>query len=137
MREKCYSTNDEDFDFSEIEEAAQECWDNSIDEYAIGDITTLYEADCIPHKASDFAPYVSEYMGNRAYDEVGEECANGWEFSKEQAESLQKAVNEAIDKWADENNMHPRFYSVGKSRAIRVKFVDEDGGIEILEKEEN
>ena len=133
MSKKCYSTNDEDFDFSGIEEAAQECWDNGIDEYAIGDIITLYEADCIPHKASDFSPFMDEYLTERAYDDVGEECADGWQFSKEQSKSLQKVVDEVIDKWADENNMHPRFYSVGKSRPIRVRFVDDAGGIEILE----
>lgn len=127
---KCYSTNEEEYSFTSLEEAAEYIWD--LDQATVGDVTTVWEGDVVELFASNFSPYMAEYLTQRAYDEHGE-FSESWKFSREEEKSLQDVVDEAVDKWATEHNMHPKFYSVKNVTPITIKFINEEGEFEVFE----
>lgn len=127
--DKVYSTNEEEYGYSDPYEAAQELWGDG--EYNIGDIVTIYEGDPVAFSASSFIPNMAEYMGENAYDACGE-YSETWDFSREQEKSLQELIEKTVDKWADDNKMQPNFYSVTNVKEIKVKFIDDEGNVEIL-----
>lgn len=126
---KCYSANGEEFNFDSLDEAVRSLLDNEFAEP--GDPITIWEADAIHRQASWFVPQIAEAMIDRACEEAGE-YADRWDFSMAQEESLQEIVEAAVDKWAAENNMHPSFWTVENSVAIKVRITGPDGEYEIL-----
>lgn len=128
--EKCYSINEEDFSFDSVEEAAESVWHDS-EEYKAGDVITIWEADKISCKASDFTPCIDEYLIEAAYEKHGE-YAESWDFTEDQRRTLQSAVDAAVDAWAESNGVHPKFYGVTNVAPVQVRFIDDEGGCEVI-----
>lgn len=126
----CYSSNNEEFSHTTLADAVDEYYCHNAAP-PIGSTATVYEAETKPYKASRFVPDVLDHMKESAYDEAGE-SAESWDFTKEQATSLQEAVEKAVDDWATANNMQPNFYGVGKSHPIEVRFTNEYGDFELV-----
>lgn len=130
MNDKCYSINEEDFDFDNLEEAAQSLWGHLEEENA-GDHATIWEGTPVKITASSLSPCMAEHLSERAYAKYGEHSEN-WTFTKEKKDSIQSAVDAAIDKWADENKMQPLFYGVEDLKLIQIKFTSTQGDFEII-----
>jgi hypothetical protein len=128
--DKYYSTNEEDYSHSDIEEAAKSAWNSDL-ECKVGDVITIWEGEALPFSASRFIPHMAEAMTEAAYDEMSD-YSDSWTFSKEEEKSLQEAVAEAVDAWADKHDMQPKFFGATKVMPIQVRFTDEDGGCEII-----
>lgn len=126
-----YSNDQEDFSFDSPESAAEELFSMS-EELKPGDIVTVWEGDAVKKKASDYVLPMAVSMTERAWDDV-HDFADSWEFTKDEAASIQKAVEKAVDDWADANDMHPEFYSILRSRPIKMRFTNEDGDSEVVE----
>jgi hypothetical protein len=124
-----YSSDEEDYSHETPQEAAEALWDSG--EPKAGDVVTVWEGDASPKKASYYVPDVLELMQESAYEDGGD-WADTWDFTKEQKESMQEAIERAVDAWADANDMHPKFYSILRSRPIKVRFINEDGDCEVV-----
>ena len=125
--EKVYSTNEEIYSYSDLDE----CVTNFIDEiseedFKVGYIFSVYEGVSSHYKASDFAPsYICEGMGERADDECHEDYAGEWpDASKEQELELLVEVKKLIDGWADKHDLHPKFYRVRDTGEISIKITN-------------
>lgn len=130
---KCYSTNDEDYSYDEIEDAIR---DKIADhpELTPGDIFTIWEGDAILWKAGDFAGgFCVDDLSDRAYAEA-EESADGWLDScpKEVKDDLETRIEVVVNQWADDHGLQPKFYRVENVCEVKVKVMSEDGEWEIV-----
>jgi hypothetical protein len=88
----------------------QECIDRYIDDgYIAGDIVTVYLQEYNAVKVHEIFPSgVLETMQEIAYEDLGE-CTQKWEFTKEQEDSFQTALEKAACKWLRDNDKLPSF----------------------------
>lgn len=117
--EKCYSTNDEDFKFTDFSDLIDELESNG--DLAVG--ATYYEADFRRVTAKDLVSIdrVVEDMDERLYDLVGEAAEDGIDVSNEAEKELEAFLVQWVDKHADIR----RYYTiVGKSREIKITAED-------------
>ncbi len=104
-----YRVGDGLYDETDADECAQNYFDNvMLYELHEGEVITVEAAEFRKPKASEFACNAASEMSERAWDDAGE-SAEGWMDYQPQIDALQKVINEAVDKWADENNEHPKF----------------------------
>lgn len=85
--------------------------------------------------ASRFAPDVADHMMDHAFDTVGEH-ADGW-LDGDDAKSLQRKVEKAIDEWCCMHNKQPTFYlvhDVEKVTALVTKITEDDIEYTIVDK---
>jgi hypothetical protein len=128
---KCYSTDEEEFNYDTLDDAATSALDDP--KITVGTIVTLYEGDAIPWKASDFAPgFNLDTLSQNAYDNAGE-YADDWPDCGEAAGSdLDRRIAELVDQWADEHGVQPNFYHVKNVKTIHVKLTNEAGDYEVI-----
>lgn len=129
--EKCYSTNNEDFNYTELEDAIRDAFDNP--EIVVGSEVSIFEGDAIKWKAGELTGFTLDSIVSTACDEGGE-YADGYleDVTKEQEADLDKRIAETVNKWADDYGLQPNFYRVTNVAEIRVKMISEDGSFEIL-----
>lgn len=125
-----YSINEEDFCYGCPEEAAEAVW--NLGDYEVGDQFDIWEGEAVPFRAEDFIPDMADCMINSACDDMGEH-ADDWDFSPEESKSLQRAVKDAVSKWADQNNAHPTFYGIKNVKKITMEFINEEGDAKTLD----
>jgi len=129
---KCYSTNNEDFNYDELDDAIRDAIDDPA--INIGDVVTVYEGDAIHFKAGDFTGFTLDAITNTAYDEGGEYC-DGYldHVTKEQGADLDKRIADVVNQWADDHGLQPNFYRVENVKEVQAKFIGGDEGYELLE----
>lgn len=131
MSDKKYSIDEELYNFSEIEEAAEAVFDYPAAK--IGDIRSVYSCDPYMFKASEFAPDIVDDMRERAYEECGEW---GEDFlmssSLDNDNELTKKLEDVVDEWANSHGLQPTFYRVDNVKEIQIKLIDNDGNFEAL-----
>lgn len=132
MSETFYSTNDERFDHTEMEDAVWEVFD-----YVgamPGDERTIYKGDGCNKKAGDYAPvyHFLEGMDELAGDDCGE-FSEDWlkKVTKEQTDDLSRRIRDAVNAWADEHALQPTFGTVENVKAIRVRLLESDDWEEV------
>jgi len=130
---KCYSTDRENFRYKSIDEAALDLWGDP--EVWAGDVCSIYEADKHRYKASVFIPDTVEEMLERAGGEAGEHADGWWDDLSPYKDELQKIVESAVDKWATDKGMHPKFWGAKNVKPISIRFTDRSGSFEIVEEE--
>jgi len=129
--QKCYSLNDEDFTYDELDDAITDAFDDSTID--IGSEIIVFEGDAVKFQAGDFTGFNLDSITNSAYDEGGEYSESYLEgVTKEQEADLDKRVADAVNQWADDHGLQPNFYRVANVKKIRVKMVDKSGNYEIL-----
>lgn len=119
IMEKCFSTNDEDFNFTDFSELMGALKDNG--DVAVG--ATYYEADFRHITGSDLVSVdrLIEDMEERLYDEVGECAEGGLDVSDEAAKELEAFLVQ----WAEKHTDLGRFYKIlGKSREMKITEAD-------------
>lgn len=125
-----YATNDEDFNYESPEEAAQAIWDDG--DCEVGDTVTVYALTFQKAQESDFLPFISEELQERAYSEIGERALD-WNFTREESEALQRAVAATVDKWCADNKCRSGlWWPVGTSTKLRYRLTSESGDVESL-----
>jgi len=67
---KCFSTNNEDFSYDELDDAVRDALYDP--EIKVGDVVTVYEGDAVRFKAGDFSGWNLDQILNTACDEGGE-----------------------------------------------------------------
>jgi hypothetical protein len=135
MEKYYYSYDEENFSFDSIEEAAEGLWNDGYP-LEVGDVETIYQGEAIETKASSFLPSMASIIMDQAYDECGD-FAERWDLeNKKDAASLQEYLQNAFDEWANKNDMQPNFYLIKNVKPIKIEFVDEEGGCEILNENE-
>ena len=125
--EKCYSTNNEDFNYTEEEDAVNDVFDFVGAE--AGAIATIYEGDAVKWKAGDFARCNIDSMSECACDEAGEyakDYLNG--VGKEEEADLDKRIADVVNQWADDYGLQPGFYRVENIKEIQVKLLNTETG---------
>ncbi len=129
---KCYSINNEDFNYDEIEEAIT---DKLSDEFLpTGTVITIYEADAVHHKAGEYADaFPIDTLMNNAWDDGGEYAEDWPNCTKEQDKELGTMIADAVNLWADKHGLHPTFYGVVNTKEIQVELLDMEGNYKILE----
>lgn len=113
--EKCYSTNNEDFTFTEFDDLVADLDGNG--DLVVG--ATYYEADFKRVSGADIVSIdrVIEDMDERLYDLVGESAEDGCDASNEAIQELK----DFIVQWVDKNTDIKRYYTiVGKSRQMQI-----------------
>lgn len=126
---KYYSTNEEDYNYSDLEEAAMDIWQDGT--HKVGEEAEIHEGECVRPKASEFLGNIAEDMQDRACSEHNE-YAECWTFTRDERLDLQAVVEAAVDKWVEENNTQPTFWRITDSRPITIKFTNDDGDFEII-----
>jgi len=130
---KCYSTNNEDFTYTDCDAAIQSALDDP--EIKVGDVVTIYEGDSIEHKAGDFAAFWPiDKLKENANEECGE-YSESWltHCTKEQEGDLEDRIKAVVNQWADDYALHPNFYGVENIKEIKVELLDEDGNYKIAD----
>lgn len=131
MEKYYYSYDEENFIFDNPGEAAEALWNAG--NFEVGDIDEIYQGEPEERKASFYVPRIAEMMIDDAWDNCGE-AAENWNIDSEQnSKSLQEYIGKAIDEWCDKNDMQPNFFMIKNVKSVKIKFVDEDGGCEIIE----
>ncbi|MEO0797337.1 MAG: hypothetical protein AAFX93_19470 [Verrucomicrobiota bacterium] len=128
---KKYSQDNEIFREDAPEDALEQIWDSPHRNLKPGDVVTVYGGTVIFSKASSYAPDVAEYMMNNANDEHSE-IADGWDFSKEEEDSLQSEVCAVIDAWCDKRDMHPKFGHMVDVHELKYLLKDGFGTFELI-----
>lgn len=126
---KCYFNDDRDFSYTTLDEAVQSVL--AARDFKKGQALDLWQADAIQRKASHYVPDISDLMVDQACDLCGGVAAD-WIFSPAQSASLLLAVQNAVDKWATVNAMHPYFFGAENAVKISVRFTDNKGKYEVL-----
>ena|SRR4030042_55331 len=129
---KCYSTDEENFCYSSIEDAVRAVFDYSGAEE--GDIREIFEGTTEMFRAGDFTPgNMEDMLVEQAYD-AGGAYADSWlnDLSESKKEDLADRIKDAINSWADDYELHPGFYGVDNVREILVKLLD-GGDFEIMD----
>lgn len=115
MTELVYSTNNEDYTFTDIEEALEYACDDPDENYL-----TVYQAEKVGTKASHWLPDICDHMFEIALD--NNEYAEGWlNGVDKECQDLQKQIEEVVDKWADKHKLHPYFFMVTNIKERRFK----------------
>lgn len=126
---KCYSTNNEDFNYDELDDAVQSALDDP--SVNVGDVVTVYEGDAVAWKAGDFTGFTLDHISNAAYDEGGEYAEDYLsDVSKEQEADLDKRVADVVNQWADDHGLQPNFYQVKNVQELRFVMTSETGDYE-------
>ena len=109
---KVYSTNDEDFNYTEVSDLL-----NDFPDLGVGD--TIFEAEAKKPSPLDLVNVddiyfiVLESIIDRAYD-IGGEYSEGWCYDLKHNKELKKKLEQSLKRWA-KNLPEINFYSVGKS----------------------
>lgn len=133
---KSYSYNEENF-YDEIDDFIDDIDAN----HEAGEVLTIYQADNVPKKASDFvAPWlIIERAQEDASDELGD-CAEYWldetlverkEWNKDRvsveqdakAKQMRQDLSDCIDAWADKHGLQPRFFGIENIKKIQIKYL--------------
>lgn len=111
--EKCYSTNNEDFNHDSLWEAMEEL--DGIDGLEVGQ--TVYEADATRHPAGYYFDigHMFEQMGERANDHGGEYADDFPDVSPDKQAELEKLIRAWLDA-----NVKVNFYTVRNSKEITI-----------------
>lgn len=127
---KCFSTNNEDFSYDELDDAVRDALDDP--EIKVGDVVTVYEGDAVRFKAGDFTGWNLDHIQNAAYDEseYAEDYLSG--VTKEQEAELDKCVADAVNAWADKHGLQPKFYRVVNTKEVQARYTGGDDGYELL-----
>ncbi len=106
---KCYSVNEEDYSFTEMEEVLDhfEC---QTDDLILG--ATYWEAEAIPYTPDMIVggEHILEFIDERAYEEIGEIYDN----TKATPEAV-KELHDFIITWAEKYTDISRFWKVKNS----------------------
>lgn len=128
---KWYSSNEEDFKHTEIDDAVTEVFD--YEEAKPGDVRLVREGDAVISKAGQFVPAaLTSDMNNCACDECGEYAEDWPACTKDQEQDLEQRIADAINAWADDHGLQPTFGTVENVRDIEVRLLDEDGNWEYV-----
>jgi hypothetical protein len=130
---KVYSTNGEEFDHEELDEAVDAAIDNSWGMPT--DILAVSEGDKVPFRAGDFLVVddLLEILEQRAWF-LAEDYARGWPgVSLVQKNDLAELVAAAINTWADGHCLQPTFFLVKNVKEIKIKLLDTKGAWEIVQ----
>lgn len=113
--EKCYSINDEDFNFTSV----GDLFDHLDSEGELVEGRFYYEADCRRIKPSGLvsAESVIETIGYAMWEEVGEIADCYPDVTTEAKSELQELLDAWLIKHADPSNF---WQTVGKSRVVAV-----------------
>ena len=117
---KCYSLNDEDFNFDSMSDLIDSC-----DDPKVGD--TYWEADCRTMQSTDVinsytVDSLLENMDERIYEDVGEVYDNECSYVTDEAKTELRNLMEA---WAEKHINLSRYWKIiGKSR--ECKFTEDD-----------
>jgi hypothetical protein len=132
---KWYSSNEEDYKHTDIEDAIAEVFDDT--EIKVGAVRLVWEGDAVTRKAGDYLPKrhlgVVEQLTDNAYEECGEYAEN-WlsKITVDQEQDLRDRIANAINAWADDHGLHPTFGTVENVRDIMVRLTSEDGDWEYV-----
>ena len=124
MNNKCYSTNNEDFSYNELDDAIRDALDDP--EIEVGSVVTVYEGDAARFKAGDFTGWNLDNITNAACDEseYAEDYLSG--ITKEQEAELDDMVEAAVNAWADKHGLHPTFYRVKNVKEVQARYVGDN-----------
>ena len=113
----CYSTCEEDYSYTELEDAIFYILENN--ELKVGDEIYVWQGEYSKPAASRFSPDVIEHMEERSYDEFGEYAEDWPNVTAEARKELQSEIDVLIDKWAEKHNAKPTFYQVKETKELR------------------
>ena len=125
MKELHYSTDEEVFNYEDINDAAED----ALFEAEVGGTATIYVGEREDNKASDFVRDIVEDMGERAYDDIGELSIDWLDSTVGQNRELQAAVEKLVDDWADKYKLHPTFFKVTNIKEITLELTNADTGV--------
>jgi len=97
MTEKCYSLNDEDYRFDDLNDLLQELEDN--DELVVG--TEYWEAEARRPKASDF--FSADEVLERANECAGDEGGDWAEDFAMVSDDAKAELESLLSEWAEKN----------------------------------
>jgi len=127
---KCYSYNEEDFDddFSSVMDQKVENFLEDNPQF-VGEIELeIFEGEKINYTIGQFCPQIAENLTDAAYSAV-DEASEDWIFNIEsKRKDLQTLVENALEQWADQNNLQPSFWGVSNVLPTMIKVsIDENG----------
>jgi hypothetical protein len=131
--EKVYSTNNEDFTYTELNSVVESVFDDP--DIIPGQIVTVFEGDSVQYKAGDFAHFWPiDRLSESAYDSCGDYAEN-WlhNIPKEQEGDLEDRIKKVVNEWADDYGLHPDFYGVTNIKEIKIELLDTEGNYKIIE----
>ncbi|WP_407270017.1 hypothetical protein [Radiobacillus sp. PE A8.2] len=86
----------------------------------------LYKKEFFVGKIERFVPSVCvdsvvERIAENAYDEVGDVAESYLErISKEEYNSLEERLNQALNEWLDKTKNHPTFYTIVNTEKVEI-----------------
>jgi hypothetical protein len=110
----CFSTDNEFFSGSAT--SREDALADAINENDPESGRVVYTGISVPYSIREFIPngeHIIDAMRDRACDEA-DEFADGWldTVTKEQEAELHALMIQAVEGWADKNNLNPTFYRV-------------------------
>ena len=116
--EKAYSTNDEDYRYTDVDEVLQAMADDD----ALSEGATYYEVDTEVVQLADYlrADRILEAAEEQLYDDIGEASEDAFYASNEAMAELSLLLSA----WADKHLSGRYWKCVGKSRELKVTAAD-------------
>lgn len=123
---KWYSSDEENFDHTDIEDAVREVFDDP--EVKVGAVRLVWEGDAAIPKAGEFVPAgIINDLNACACDLCGYHAADWPDCTNDQEKDLEQRIAAAVNAWANDHGMQPTFGTVDNVRGIEVKLLSEDG----------
>ena len=129
----CYSWDEEYFeeDISCALERAVESFLEDNDDFVGETEIQIFSGEKVKYTIGQFCPQIAENLTDAAYsvgDEASEDWINDIEYKRK---DLQTLVENALEQWANQNDLQPSFWGVEKVSSMMVKIkVDKDGNWE-------
>jgi len=117
-----YSSDGEDYKHAEIDDAIEEAFELMGD----GDEAVIYKASAMLKKGSAFFnPDLFEILRKEAYNESGE-FSEGWldDTTSDKEKELLKLLKGTIDKFLQESNLEPYFFTVSGVEEIKIQCIE-------------
>jgi hypothetical protein len=136
LDELAYSLSGEEY-YRKIEDVLEEfTLDYLGDEPLDGMILEIHEGTLVPYTAGDFVGYASHMiddMRESAYD-IAMEWSDSWldSVSSAQENGLDRVVKLVVDAWADKHDLQPKFFTVDRTRKIKIRLIEEGTNYELV-----
>lgn len=116
--EKAYSTNDEEYNYTDADGALQAMADDD----ALHEGATYYEIDTEAVRLADYlrADLILEAAEERLYDDIGEAAEDAFVADKEAMDEL----SSLLSAWAEKHLSGRYWKCVGKPRELKVTAAD-------------
>jgi len=121
VTDKVYSSNNEEFNCSEMSDAIDCLYQG---DEKLGDIVTIYEGEVFSPNASGYLPDILTAMEEQAYDDCGDFATDWPDLSDTETKEFNEKVGQVVNELFKKFKQTPEFGTVTNVKTLTLKLTD-------------